>query len=236
MKKFVFLGTSHVVVLILTGLLTWAFVHYGRKWKGQPISDMLGRIPAITLLGSSVAYGIYRVAGGFWELRYDLPMQLCTWASVAVVIAAFTRNQFAFELSYFWIMAGSIHGTLTPNLQFDFPHIYYFIYFAGHVSLIIALFYFLYAWNMRPSAGSVLRVFLFTQFYFVVALGVNFLLDANYGYLMAKPENPSIMDFLGPWPRYLLELEVIAFVLFYVLYLPFRSAPGPSADPAPLEE
>jgi uncharacterized membrane protein YwaF len=43
----------------------------------------------------------------------------------------------------------------------------------------------------------------------------------NYMYLRAKPRNPSLFDFLGPWPWYLAASEGIALGLFVLLYLPF---------------
>lgn len=215
------MGPSHIVVLLLTVALTAAFIHAGRRWKDR-WSIILGWIPALLLVLSSIAYSIYRINSGMWELRYDLPMQLCSWVSLTVVITALTRNQFAFEISYYWILAGSIQGTLTPNLQFDYPHPYFFIYFVGHVSLIVALFYFLFVWNLKPEPGSVKRVFLFTQVYFLAAMTANLLLEANYGYLLEKPENPSLLDFLGPWPHYILAMQILAFSLFVLFYLPFR--------------
>jgi uncharacterized membrane protein YwaF len=38
---------------------------------------------------------------------------------------------------------------------------------------------------------------------------------------MEKPPTASLIDVLGPWPWYLLALEGIAFVIFFILYLPF---------------
>ena len=219
--KFTFLGPSHITMLLLTLFLTAGFIWAGRKWPDTKLSRILGAIPATCLLGSYIAYNIQRVLDGYWEPRYDLPMELCTWAAIAVIITGFTKNQFTFELTYFWVMAGSIHGTLTPNLQEDFPHFYFFIYFIGHVGLIVASFYFLFAWKLRPTKGSVLRVFLMSELYFVVALSLDFLLDTNYGYLRHKPTNPSFMDYLGPWPYYLIWMQLLAFPMFLLLYLPF---------------
>jgi hypothetical integral membrane protein (TIGR02206 family) len=52
--------------------------------------------------------------------------------------------------------------------------------------------------------------------------GVNSLVGSNYMFLMKKPENGSIMDFLGPHPWYILSLEAVAFVLCLIAYYPIR--------------
>ncbi|GAE48250.1 hypothetical protein JCM21738_5338 [Mesobacillus boroniphilus JCM 21738] len=40
-------------------------------------------------------------------------------------------------------------------------------------------------------------------------------------YISEKPVNPSLIDYLGPWPWYILSLEAIALGTFFILYLPF---------------
>ncbi len=38
---------------------------------------------------------------------------------------------------------------------------------------------------------------------------------------MHKPGTASLFDLMSPWPWYLLQAEVLGFVLFSLLYLPF---------------
>jgi uncharacterized membrane protein YwaF len=55
----------------------------------------------------------------------------------------------------------------------------------------------------------------------VGVIGINALLGTNYGYLCEPPRNPSLIDYLGPWPWYIGSLVILAVVKFWIYYLPF---------------
>jgi uncharacterized membrane protein YwaF len=58
---------------------------------------------------------------------------------------------------------------------------------------------------------------------FAVLVGpFDYFYKTNYFYLRSKPPNPSLLDFLGPWPIYIACTEAVALVLFLLLYLPVR--------------
>lgn len=57
--------------------------------------------------------------------------------------------------------------------------------------------------------------------YGLIVGSINALTGWNYGYLCRKPAEPSLLDFLGPWPWYLLSLEFIALATFLLLLLPW---------------
>ena len=74
----------------------------------------------------------------------------------------------------------------------------------------------------RPHWFSVVRVFLWSELYFVLTFCVDLLTGENYGFLLHKPEAASLLNFLSDWlPLYLLEFHIVAFLFFCLLYAPF---------------
>ena len=58
---------------------------------------------------------------------------------------------------------------------------------------------------------------------YAAAVGVlNAVLHTNYMYLCTKPGGGSILDFLGPWPFYLIGGAAAGLVLFALLAIPAR--------------
>lgn len=79
----------------------------------------------------------------------------------------------------------------------------------------------------RPTFRSVLKTMGFLNALLVVALVANAWTGGNYLFVSRKPDNPSLIDFLGPYPWYILSLEGVAVALFSLLYVPFwRKTPA----------
>ena len=60
------------------------------------------------------------VGGVAWQQA--LPLQLCDWGMVVVIVALWTGNRRWFEVAYFWGMGGTLAGH--PHAQscvLDFP-------------------------------------------------------------------------------------------------------------------
>ena len=49
---------------------------------------------------------------------------------------------------------------------------------------------------------------------------VNKVLGTNFGFASRPPDNPSLIDHLGPWPWYLFSMQAIAVCIFLLLALP----------------
>ncbi len=220
-ERFAHWSALHLVILALTLFVPLALVYLARRYRATPWPQRIAAVSGTILLLNYVAYVVYRITAGFWQARYDLPMELCNWATFATGLALLTRNRFLAELAYFWVMAGSINGVISPDLSVSFPHIYFFIFFIAHSGLVCGAIYLVGGLQLYPRPGAVWRAFLFSQVYLATAFAINYVLGGNYGYTMAKPGSASLFDHLGPWPWYLLSLEALALVFYTFLYLPF---------------
>jgi hypothetical integral membrane protein (TIGR02206 family) len=213
----------HLTVIFLTIVLP--FILAALVWRTK--SDRMERsivvaLSAILIL-NYVTYLIFvRYRGGAVSWQQLLPLQLCDWGMVVVIIAMWTGRQRWFEVAYFWGIGGTVQAVLTPNLHFGFPDFRFFSFFISHCGIIIGVVFLMLTRRYRPYPMSIVRVFLWSELYFVVTMIADELTGYNYGFLLHKPEAFSILNFLSDSrPLYLLQMHGVALLFFLVLYAPF---------------
>ena len=241
-------GPAHLTALVLTFALplllrTWVLAGLPRPLSADPAPRLARlRIPArilgAVLLITLPAKLCYTLIAHPQPWQEVLPLQLCDLACIFVIIALFTYRQTCFEIAYYWGLAGTLQALLTPDLAYGFPHPYFFFFFIGHAGIVAGALTLILAGGMRPTVKGGVTAFLAVLGYAACMVVINFALGVNYGYLIAKPQHHSIMDFLWDWPYYIAELTALAAFLFLLLYLPHapfwkRKPPvkAPAADP-----
>jgi len=219
---FVLFGPPHLTAIALTLTVPLALALLARHEHLGRHADRLARIG---LAGFLAVGWICWYGQTVWrhELRLDndLPMNLCDWAEIALIVALLTRGQFAYELGYFWGLGGTLQGVLTPPLYYDFPDLQFIFFFIQHGGVVAALLYLTLGARMRPTPRSLPRVIAASFAYLGAAALVDRFLGSNYGFLRAKPLGQNLLTLMSPWPWYIPELVAagIGFMLLY--YLPF---------------
>jgi len=213
-------GTEHLVMMLGTCIAPFILIKWSAK-ADETQKERMAKILAALLVVNWGVYQVYRVFMGYWSVQFDLPLELCNWAIGITAMALWFKKQRLAELAFFWVLAGSIHGIITPDIHEPFPHLTYITFVIGHSGLVLSVFYAVFGLNLQPEKGALKRVFIASQVYLAVAISADFLLSANYGYLMSKPPGGSFLDLLHPWPYYILEMEIMGLVSYGLLYLPF---------------
>ncbi|NNE91033.1 MAG: TIGR02206 family membrane protein [Verrucomicrobiales bacterium] len=220
---FRFYDTQHLVTLAL-GVLFTVWLVFSAKRFPRKLTDWQARIMAVVLFSIYPLnlLWIYPNMGA----ATPLPMHLCGWSAITGGIALLTRRRIFAELTYFWALAGATNALITPDLGEGFPHPRFIVFFVHHAGVIAVAIWLSAGMGLYPRKGSVWKIFLvWTQVYLVTALLVNGLTGHNYGFLRHKPDDGSggsMLDFLGPWPVYIIWMELICLVFFLLLDLPWR--------------
>jgi hypothetical integral membrane protein (TIGR02206 family) len=220
-EPFQFFGPAHIITLLMACAL-FAGVFFlprittstSRKWIRYTLASIL--------ILNELAYHTWHIVYGQWTIQKMLPFHLC---SVMVWLGAymlFTRSGIIAEFIYFLGIAGATQALLTPDVGiYGFPHFRYFQTFIAHTLIVVAALYMMVVEGFRPTWQSVKRVFIWTNIYMVFVFILNQIIGSNYLFIAHKPETPSLIDLLGPWPWYILPIELIAIVLILLLYFPY---------------
>ena len=193
-----------------------------RPAAGLPIRYALG---AFLLLNEFVWY-VYQIQHGYLRFPGQLPLQLCDLGVWLAALAALWRSAWAFDLVWYWGLAGAGMAMLTPDLWTPFPSYLAIAFFLSHGGVVATILFLAWSGLARPRPGSVLRAFIAVNA-IAAAIGVfDAVFGTNYFYLRQKPSNASLLDLMGPWPIYILVAEPLVLLLFWILWLPFRRADG----------
>jgi hypothetical integral membrane protein (TIGR02206 family) len=215
-------GPSHFVVIFLTISVPCVLALIVHRTKSPRLERSIRLTIAVLLLINYVTYVFVARNFGVDHWYKLLPLQLCDWAMIVIIVALWTGNRRWLEVAYFWGIGGTLQAIITPNLQFGFPDLRFISFFVAHTGIITGIVFLMLIYGFRPRAIGILRTFAWTEVYFVVAFTTDLLTGENYGFLRHKPEAASLLNLLSDSrPLYLLEFHAVALVFFALLYAPF---------------
>ena len=213
------LAPEHVWALVVVGAAMVVLVVAARRRPGSWL-----KLLALVLVADEVSWWVYLALGGgeAGQRAQPLPLQLCDVAILVAAAALWTRWPLLVELTYFWALAGTAQALLTPDLPQHFPTYPYFQYYVAHGGTVTAALILVVGLRLAPRPWAIARVAGITVLYTALVFVVDLATGADYMFLRAKPNSPTLLDALGPWPWYIASATAIGIVLFAVLDAPFR--------------
>jgi hypothetical integral membrane protein (TIGR02206 family) len=238
-------GPGHLLALALTVALVAVLVPLVRLrpggWVG-PASWVL----ALVLVANEIAYEVVQWQGGLgeawvahrWTVGFSLPLYLCDVTAFIGAAALVTRRRLLVELTWFWAIAGSLQGLITPDHPIYFPSYDWLEFYTDHIGVILAAFWLVIGLGLHPRPRAVLRVIAITVAFLALVAVVDVLTGVDYDYLHSQ-HPPGLLALLGPWPWYLVGATGVARNSNLNLDLPFwperrraRRRDGPAAHAA----
>ncbi len=206
-----------ILILLALTIILWLTRHVIQKSPSIRLRIRWVLISAM-IIPQLILYGIYTIQAT-WDPRVHLPLELCSITLYLSCIMLITRSYFLYQIMVFAGIGGAMQAILTPNLLEPYPDFIYFHFFVCHLAIVLASLYMTWGENYRPRLRSIGITMIFLNVLAILVGTANWLLDANYMFLAYKPTTPSILDFLGPYPYYLLAEEIVALFIFFVIYV-----------------
>lgn len=186
---------------------------FGKKLKSDS-KRTFEKTWAILILLMMLYNQYHLIEAGRWSIKFALPLEMCGISRMLCIAYLLTGKRAFFLPLLFWGWAGGIHSFLTPELTMGNDTWQLIEYYISHAGVTVVPTYAILRKNQAVLKYDWIRAFGLSQLLMILVGSINYLIGANYMYLLQPPivNNPFIM---GPWPFYLIGFELAAVVHFW---------------------
>ncbi len=234
-NEFRLFGRDHLVTL---GALAacGALAVFTARQAGDPSRRRLRWLLAFVLAACHLTENAVALSQGWYRIQM-LPLEMCDLAAMFGIYSLLTRDVRTVGPAYFFALSGTLPALITPELDVTYPHFRFVAYFLEHGLTVITPLVLVFGLGIVPRAGAWFRAFLVINICAVPNGLLNATIGTNFMYLSRKPHGPTPFDWFGPWPGYLVVLELLVLVLFRLLAIPLRALGASRAkDPGRTEK
>ena len=155
---------SHLVTVAIS---VFMFIYIPFKIRKNPQADWVNyfcKILGLLLIGNELGWILYKynTIGGTWA-EY-MPFELCTINAYLLGFLLIFHPAYAvFEVVYFFSLAGTVQGIITPRLFAAFPHYLFWEYFITHTGIVLGALVLIFRYNWKVTWLSLWRAFFWLQ-------------------------------------------------------------------------
>jgi len=176
----------------------------------------------LVILLNEAGWWVWEAAHHRFDIRQDLPLFPCDVIAFVAPLALWFRNRSLVELTYFWGIAGTANGVVSPDIGNHFPDYEFFQYYLQHGAIPCAALFLVVGLRIAPRPWAAVRALGLAAALMAVDAFANLLTGGNYMFLRSVPPGANLLDLFGPWPYYIGGGVLLAVVLFALLDAPFR--------------
>lgn len=211
----------HFAVLATIALATWGAIALRRRRDAARI------LPAERAVAGG--YLLLWVGSFVWlnvGPRHDplttWPLQMCHWVAALDAVVLAWPGRALRAIAYFCGLALCTQALVTPSLVEGPAEWPFWFFWLTHAMIVAVPVYDIAGRGYRPGMRDFGIACAAAIGYVAMILPVNLATGWNYGFVgPSKPDVPSIVDLLGPWPQRLAAIVAIAFSAMALLLLPW---------------
>lgn len=215
-----FLHISMVLfVIALAVIISLVGVRIKRTGHLQLFSRGFG----VSLLGLWITYNIYYFLPDNFSFDTSLPLHVCDFMAIIASISLIRPSRKTSALLYFCALALTSQAIITPTGNQDPMTFRFWLFWFLHGGIISAAIYDLIVRSYRPIFKDYLFIIGCDLLYVAIILPLDVIFEWNYGFIgNIKPDTPTIIDALGPWPQRVVWMVCLVFIVQLIMYLPWK--------------
>ena len=208
------------VSYLLAWLTVWVAVPFiGKKYLNREQQKMVLWAMLVFVVGQEVVDYWNRTQVRNLTLALDLPLHFCHLSLIFAVYLLIRPNKYLYEITYFWGLGGALQSMITPDMTDFDNYLAVFLFNAHHAMIILVCIWLAVINGYRCRKGAILRTMILTNIVIWPVWLIDWIVDANYMFLMERPPTESPLVF-GDWPMYIINVEVVGFIICLILNLP----------------
>jgi len=188
----------------------------------QPRRRLMDKTIGWIGLGAALFVQAATLWPGRFAYQTALPLHICDLVMFFAPLALLLRWRRLRSLAYFWGLGLSSLSFIYPDLQFGPADFQFWVFWAGHATIVGTALYDITARGFRPnwkdwrfSAGAALV-------YVAIIFPIDAVFRLDYGYVGKGLEGrQSMANFLGPWPWRVGLMVVMGIGVMWLLLLPW---------------
>lgn len=220
-KPFEPFGSSHSYALLAFVIGSIILIAIGRILNKKQEPYFRKGLVLFSLLVASTLVSINLYNNG-WDLQHSLPFHLCDTAYLLCHYALWTRSRWAYGILYYWGLTLTPQALITPFVPYDVPNVKALMFWGLHFFVIWTALYMTWGLNMKPNWTNLKQCCIISVCFMASIFTFNAVFGTNYLYLNHKPELPSLIDWLGPWPIYPFVMTAIGMGLWALITIPWK--------------
>ena len=219
MNELILLSPSHLITVLLC-ILAAVFVPKYFENSSDKSKKIFSYLIILLLLINQIM-DFYREGILINRWQEGLPLHLCDFSTMAVILYFLTQKRDFFVFAFFFGIAGGGMSILTPDTVYGFPYIGYIQSQIGHTMILMGVTYAMIIDKQRPYLIDVPKALFYASILLLFTYFMNYVLGTNYWFLAEKPIGDNITSFMRPEPFHIIDLYIAAIVICYAIYLPY---------------
>lgn len=204
----------HLLMLFLVLCLILVTQYWGRYSKKAGVLDETSRIMGVGMITLWILYNIYYFHPKNFDWGTSLPLHMCDIVALVSGITLLKSYRIGRSLLYFSALALTTQAIITPIGNQDPLQYRFWLYWILHAGIISCSLFDLLIRGYEPNIKDFFSVVIVDIIYVLLVLPLNIILGWNYGYMgNSKPNTPTIIDLLGPWPERVIKIIGLGVVM-----------------------